>query len=196
MRTTARRRGSSSERITPSSRRSSASAARPVDATEDSDSRALPGSLSNTSSPAAACTTITLTLWAITSCSSRAIRVRSSITARSAFSSRSRSRRAARASSSARYARRVRRLSPTTHAIANTASSGITRPACGPLLTVTATVIGSATHAAARIDTRRSQRAATVYSATITPSGTPDPGRKISSSVSAVTVIASTATGR
>ena len=42
----------------------------------------------------------------------------------------------------------------------------------GPLLTITPTVIGSATQLAARIETGRSHRDATVYSATITPSGT------------------------
>ena len=87
-------------------------------------------------------------------------------------------------------------MSPTTHAIANTASSGITLPAWGPLLAITPTVIGSATHAPARIDTLRSQRAATVYSATITPSGTGESLEKINSSVSAMTVIASTLSGQ
>ena len=54
-------------------------------------------------------------------------------------------------------------------------------------------MIGSATKAAARIETRRSQRAPTVYSATITPSGTGESRENTSSSVSAVTVTASTA---
>ena len=87
-------------------------------------------------------------------------------------------------------------LSPSTQAIANSASLGMMRPGWGPLLTITPTVIGSATHSAARIDTRRSHRDATVYSATITPSGTWTRLENSSSSVSALTVIASTAIGR
>ena len=68
---------------------------------------------------ACAWTTITLTLWATTSCSSRAMRARSSATASRARSSRSRSSRAARSRSRA-TSRRCRRTSrPTRNATTN-----------------------------------------------------------------------------
>src|SRR6266542_4200458 len=92
---------SSSERSTPSSRRISPSAWRPMALIESNACAAIPGSRSTTTGPASAWTTIMLTWWAMTSCSSLAMRVRSSAAARPASSSRSRSSRTARASSSA-----------------------------------------------------------------------------------------------
>src|SRR3954454_3495365 len=65
----------------PTMRRISFSAARPVCSTEPSASFAFDASWSIILRAAAACTTMTLTLWATTSCSSRAIRARSCATA-------------------------------------------------------------------------------------------------------------------
>ena len=84
--------GSSSPvRIIPISRRISASASRPVASTDASASRARSGSRSIIRLAACAWMTMPLTLWASTSCISRAIRARSSATARSACRSFSRS---------------------------------------------------------------------------------------------------------
>ena len=79
--------GAPARRRRPAARRRAAgaaraSASRPADSIERSAARAWSGRSSNTSSAADACTTITETLWAITSCSSRAIRACSSPTAR------------------------------------------------------------------------------------------------------------------
>ena len=87
----ARAGASSGRRSTPTSRRISASASRPVCSTISSASRSRSCSgLSSRRTPAA-CTVITLTLWPTTSWSSRAIRARSSATAARASSSRARS---------------------------------------------------------------------------------------------------------
>ena len=67
-----------------SSVRSSRSASRPACSIDRSAARAWSGRVSKTSSAALACTTITDTLWAITSCSSRAMRACSSPAARRA----------------------------------------------------------------------------------------------------------------
>ena len=76
------------------------------------------GCVSITWPPTADCTAMTLIECATTSCSSRAMRSRSSVTARRASASRSRSSRSARAFSSAHRARRMRRFSATIHATA------------------------------------------------------------------------------
>ena len=115
-----RPRGASSERSTPSMRRSSCSAERPVVSIASSARLASSGWVSITCTPTPACTVITLMAWATTSCSSRAIRSRSSATARAASSIRSRSSTAARASRMAMRSRRVRMISPTAHAAPNT----------------------------------------------------------------------------
>ena len=73
--------------------------ARPVVSIDSSVPRGLrPAARRCTRRPAPACTTITLTWWATTSCSSRAMRPRSTATARRASSSRCRSSAAARSS--------------------------------------------------------------------------------------------------
>ena len=102
----------------PSRRRSSTSASRPLDSIARKTPTTRCGS-STRCGPACACTTITLTPCAITSWSSRAIRPRSSATARCVCSSRSRSSCAARSSRSATRWRRRRRSRPTSQAIAN-----------------------------------------------------------------------------
>ena len=85
---------SPSPRSTPSSRRISTRAWRPVAAIASKAPAARAGSVATATRPASACTTIMLTWWATTSCSSRAIRARSEATARRASSARSRSSRA------------------------------------------------------------------------------------------------------
>ena len=78
-------------RSIPTSRRISVSAPRPICSIVSSTSRVEACSSSRTRRSAPAWTTIIETLWAITSCSSRAIRARSSTTASRAATSRSRS---------------------------------------------------------------------------------------------------------
>ena len=80
---------SSGRRSTPTMRRISASASRPVCSTTSSASRSFSWSGSSRRRTAEAWTVITLTLWPTTSCSSRAMRARSSATASRACSSRS-----------------------------------------------------------------------------------------------------------
>ena len=75
---------SSSRRSTPSRRRSSVSASRPVSSTVANAAWAWSGLRSASRRAAAACTVIALSAWATTSCSSPAIRVRSSSAALSA----------------------------------------------------------------------------------------------------------------
>ena len=89
-------------------------ASRPVDSIARSASRTCAGRLSNASPAAAAWMVITLTLWPMTSCSSRAIRACSSAAARRTLASCSASSRLARS-------RRVRTLSPSSHAAPNSA---------------------------------------------------------------------------
>ncbi len=87
----------------------SVSAARPVSWIFHTGARARSGACRlSISSAASAWTTITLTLCATMSWSSRAILARSEATAAAAFSSRSRSARSARSLSAATYSRRVR----------------------------------------------------------------------------------------
>ena len=76
--------GSVSGRRTPSRWRSSSRAWRPASSTAPIACRAASGSSAATALAAPACTVITLTRWATTSCSSRAMRVRSSVTIRRA----------------------------------------------------------------------------------------------------------------
>nr|WP_232071219.1 hypothetical protein [Phytohabitans flavus] len=76
-----RRSASSSRRSTPSTRSSSSSASRPVRSTPPRISRAFAGSPSRTTRAAPVCTSITLIVWPSRSCSSRAMRARSSVTA-------------------------------------------------------------------------------------------------------------------
>ena len=101
-----------SSRSIPSSRRISVSAPRPVRSIVSSTSRVDAFASSSVRRSAPACTTITETWWAITSCSSRAIRARSSTTASRAATSRSRS---------ASWARRSR--SPITRRTSSMAAS-------------------------------------------------------------------------
>lgn len=75
-------------------------------------------------------TTITETLWATTSCSSRAILARSAATATFDWASRSLSSRAARSSSARKYACRVRSESPSTQASTNGTVSTTTTTIC------------------------------------------------------------------
>jgi hypothetical protein len=89
---------SSSRRSTPSRRRISANAWRPVAEMAASASLARPGSAASAYEAPSACTTMTLTLCAITSCSSRAILARSATAAICAWASRSASSWAARSS--------------------------------------------------------------------------------------------------
>ncbi len=79
------------------------------------------GEVSSTRRAALACTTITVMAWATTSCSSRAMRVRSSVTARWASVARSCSARTARSWASAKVWRRWRTFSPKTHGTISTA---------------------------------------------------------------------------
>ena len=102
----------------PSRRRISVSADRLVASMAASACLASSGWVSITWPPTADCTAITLIECATTSCSSRAMRSRSSATARRACSSRSRSRRSALAWSSAQRARRLRRFPPVIQATA------------------------------------------------------------------------------
>jgi hypothetical protein len=83
-------------RSSPSSRRSSAMACRPLSSIDSSVSAVDRRPAGSTRRSAAACTTMTLRLCAMTSCSSRAIRARSVSTARAARASWSRSSRSAR----------------------------------------------------------------------------------------------------
>ena len=73
---------SPSPRSTPSGRRISTRAWRPVAAIASKAPAARAGSVATAARAASACTTIMLTWWATTSCSSRAIRARSEATAR------------------------------------------------------------------------------------------------------------------
>jgi hypothetical protein len=86
---------SSAERSTPSERRISSEAWRPTASMEASASAAPAGSRARTRRAAPAWITITLMLWATTSWSSRAMRVRSWVAAARASEARLRSRRSA-----------------------------------------------------------------------------------------------------
>ena len=79
---------SSERRSTPTMRRISARASRPTASTVSRASRSTTCSGSSRRRTADACTVMTLTLWPMTSCSSRAIRLRSSATAWAARCSR------------------------------------------------------------------------------------------------------------
>ena len=103
----------SGRRSTPSVRRISSSAVWPVRSIVSSASRARSGSRSSMRRAPWACTTITPTLCATTSCSSRAIRARSSPTA-------TRSRWRCSRSSIAMRSRRERTLRPRSHGVATT----------------------------------------------------------------------------
>ena len=100
----------------PTSRCSSSTACRAEDSTVPNASAARSGSFPMTCRAAAACTPMTLTWWATTSCSSRAIRTRSATTACCALASRSVASCSARRDSSARSIRWWRSRSPSTHA--------------------------------------------------------------------------------
>ena len=99
-------------RSTPSMRRSSASDSRPTASIVANTSAALSGSACTISRPAAACTEMTLIECATTSCISRAIRLRSLATARSAAARRSASAAAARRSVSTKIRSRLRMITP------------------------------------------------------------------------------------
>jgi hypothetical protein len=83
------------------------------------------GSRSNSRRATPACTPITLTWWATTSCSSRAIRTRSSSTARRALTSRCWSSWRLRSSSTARYSRSRRIIVPSGQASKNGKASNM-----------------------------------------------------------------------
>ena len=159
-----------SPRSTPSSRRISTRAWRPVAAIASKAPAARSGSVATATGPASACTTIMLTWWATTSCSSRAIRARSEATARRASEARSRSSRAARSRSSAASARCTRARSPSTHAPASEsetkAASTTSASARGRVMTTTTTT--AATPPASRA-ARRLPQAATEYMPTTPP---------------------------
>src|SRR6476661_3993759 len=103
---------SASGRRSPMRRRISTSASRPVCSMLPSADSASRGCAAEIRCAAPAWATMTLTLCATTSCSSRAMTRRSSATARSARSSRSRSKRLARSSNIKTCPRRIRRPSP------------------------------------------------------------------------------------
>ena len=130
-----------------------------------SASRASSGERSSTTRPVPACTAITLIEWATTSCSSRAIRSRSSVTAWWASCSRVRANSAARSRSAAALSIARRFPSPTNQATPNTSTLDTTvsgpEPVRATAAAITAVLVQSRT--AAR---RRGQRAATVYTAT------------------------------
>ena len=86
------------------------------------ESAALSGRRCSRWAATPAWTLITPMVWETTSCSSLAIRIRSSSTRRRASSSRVRSARSARSRSSATYARRARTASPH-HMAANTVTA-------------------------------------------------------------------------
>ena len=100
-------------RIAPSRRRISASAVRPVCSTPlQRLARPRASSSGSRCRTAPTCSTITLTAWATMSCSSRAIRARSSATAMRAAASRSRSAWRARSSAASACAARSRSAKP------------------------------------------------------------------------------------
>ena len=101
---------SSSARSRSSSRRRSSTALRPVASTESSRSRTSSSSAPSANRAAPACTTITETAWATTSCSSRAMRARSSSSSARSRAACSRDC-AARASASSSRWRSIRRTS-------------------------------------------------------------------------------------
>ena len=107
-------------RIAPSNRRISASAVRPARSTLLSASASSdPGGTRRRTAPT--WSTITLIACATTSCSSRAIRARSSATATRAADSRSRSARSARSSAASLRSTRSRKAKPASQAPANSA---------------------------------------------------------------------------
>ena len=104
----------SSSRSTPSMRRISPSASRPIVSMSEKITTARSGSARAISWPAAACTEITLIPCATTSCISRAIRVRSRATSSRAVVSTAASARDARSRRSASHRLRWNMISPTT----------------------------------------------------------------------------------
>ena len=149
----------------------SVSARRPVVAMASSAVRASSGRLSMTRSAPPAWMTITLTWWVTTSCSSRAIRSRSSRMAFSVRSSRSRSSRLARSSSVPAYRRRIRVASPSSHATRKTSSvwTSDSRTAAMPARATKPIASAAPESPIAASDGRRSTRSPTVYTATRMP---------------------------
>ncbi len=131
-------------------RESSTIAARPVSCTASRATRARAGSRSITWSAAAAWTTMIPTAWATTSWSSRAIRSRSSITARAARCTCS----AARAALSAWASRERAARTPGTHAQAVSAPRNTTSPHSSPAPSASS----RAAHQIARAAPLRGQR--------------------------------------
>ena len=109
------RAGPSAPRSTPSSRRMSVSAARPVSPMVPSARVAAAGSASAAYRPPSAWAIITVREWATMSCISRAMRARSAAVAICVCWSRSTSRRRARSSRASIRSRRDRRTSPNAH---------------------------------------------------------------------------------
>ena len=130
-------------------RRSSWSAERPVASMAISAFFASCGWVSMTCAPTPACTVMTLIAWATTSCSSWAIRRRSSASTRRSISACSCSRSWARSSAAANRSRRDRIVSPSTHTMLKATVFPTTSPAVKPLCS---RVSHRTTMAAARIE--------------------------------------------
>src|SRR6478672_1323339 len=154
---------SASGRRRPMRRRISTSASRPVCSMLPSAASASRGCAAEIRCAAPAWATMTLTLCATTSCSSRAMTRRSSATARSARSSRSRSKRLARSSNIKTCPRRIRRPSPRNQAApTNRHSARIASGSTGSFcIRYTRTTTMTATTPAG-IETDRSRYAAAV----------------------------------
>ena len=160
----------SSSRSSPSTTRSSSWAVRPIISIDSSAAPASSGRFAIRRRPTPAWTVITASVWATTSCSSRAMRTRSSRTScrvRSASVARSRS---ACSASPATERRRAATLSPINHPAASgrkptaPAASGWS-PYVTPAYRTAAPKIAAAARTA-RIDNRRGTPTATLYPAT------------------------------
>jgi hypothetical protein len=159
----------------PSTTRSSSWAVRPIISIDSSAPLASSGRRDISRLPTAACTVTTARAWATTSCSSRAMRTRSSRTcwrARSASAARSRS---ACSASPARYRRRAAVASPTDHAAASGRKPSTALTATGGSFAADAAYnspppSAPAASATARTDSRLGSRDAIRYAAS--PSST------------------------
>src|SRR5436190_1531209 len=166
---------SASGRSSPMRRRISTSASRPVCSMLPRAVSASLGCEAEIRCAAPAWATITLTLCATTSCSSRAMTRRSSATARSARSSRSRSKRLARSSNIKTCPRRIRRPSPRNQAApTNRHSAKIASGSTGSFCTTRTSTTTKAAAIPAGIETDRSRYAAAVYRATRNPRAAKD----------------------
>ena len=154
-------------RSRPSIRVSSAIAWCPVSCTAWRGSRARSGEPSRNASETPACTTITLTQWATTSCSSRAIRLRSAASAAATSASRSVSSRWARsASSRARSCRCCRTRPAIINPAAGTIANGMLPAELVAGACTITTAIAAPTISAPIKASRPLHHRATVYAAT------------------------------